>query len=315
MNQHPQKEYPTKDPAFRSGFAALLGEPNVGKSTLLNAILDFKIAIVTPKPQTTRDAIRGVYTDKRKQIVFVDTPGVMEPQDTFNTYLRDRALEEIENADIALHLVEAPNPRPLPEAAQKTLTRLATPAILVATKADLLNKKFQPEKTRLDLTLYQSIHLLSGVTREGIDSLLEAVAKHLPEGDCLYDPDQITDRDMRYLAAEIVREKILQLAHQEVPYAVATQTEEFKERQQGKYFLRVIIYVEHESQKGILIGNRGEMLRAIGAAARPDIEAITDHSVYLELWVKVRNKWRKKEHALREFGYKPHRSKNTKGTH
>ncbi|HUT23594.1 MAG TPA: GTPase Era [Sumerlaeia bacterium] len=309
---------------FRSGFVALLGEPNVGKSTLLNAILDFKVAIVSHKPQTTRDRIAGIYTDDSRQIVFIDTPGVMEPRDRFNECLRDRALEAVEGADVVYHLVEAPDPRPLPPAASAALERLDKPVLLVANKSDRILGKgdweggacaaLWGEKTAsFNLELYRGVFFISALRRKGLEPLLDATRALLPVGPPLYDPDQMTDRDLRFLASEIVREKILEHVHQEVPYAVATRTEEFREREGGKRYVRVAIFVEHDSQKAIVVGKGGAMLRQIGSAARPEIEALAEHPVYLELWVKVRKNWRKRDSALREFGFRPRTRKQKRG--
>ncbi len=304
---------------FRSGFVAILGEPNVGKSTLLNEALDFKVAIVSPKAQTTRDRLSGIYTDDRCQIVFVDTPGVMEPADKFNECLRDTALEALEGADVVLHMVDATRPLALPEAAEKAMKNIGTPRLLVVNKTDRLpqsdeafavastdeKRAYVEDKLHLPFPSadYEDICFISALKGEGLDGLLDKIYTRLPVGPYLYDPEQLTDRDMRFLAAEIVREKVLKFLEQEVPYSVATKTEDFVENTDRKHVIRITIFVEHESQKSIVIGKKGAMLRKIGSAARPEIEELTDHPVYLELWVKVRKKWRKREASLREFGY------------
>ncbi|MFW6286584.1 MAG: GTPase Era [Candidatus Sumerlaeota bacterium] len=310
---------------FRSGFVAIIGEPNVGKSTLLNGVLDFKVAIVSAKAQTTRDRLSGIYTDARCQAVFVDTPGVMEPADKFNEALRDTALEALEGADVILHLVDATKPIVLPDVARKALEQIETARLLVVNKTDRLpdsqtafafessekKRRYAEEKLHLpfDASGYDDIFYISALKGVGTDTLLEAVRERLPEGPYLYDPEQLTDRDMRFLASEIVREKVLQFLEQEVPYSVATRCEDFVERPESKHLVQITIFVEQESQKAIVIGKRGAMLRKIGSAARPEIEAMCDHPVYLELWVKVRKKWRKREESLREFGYQSQSSK------
>lgn len=298
--------------AFRSGFVAFLGEPNVGKSTLLNAILDFKVAIVSPKPQTTRDKIHGIYTDKACQIVFSDTPGVMEPHDRLNVCLRDRALEALGGTDVIYHMVDARAVKPLPEVADESLTHIRKPLFLVVNKCDQI-EQFTPALSveemlllidmPLDPKRYDRIFFISALERTNLEALLAATRELMPKGPPLYDPDQMTDRDMRFLAAEIVREKVLANTAKEVPYCVATKTELFMEDRGEKHYVRVVIYVEHESQKSILIGQDGQMLKKIGSEARPEIEAMADHPVYLELWVKVSKNWRKNDNALREFGY------------
>jgi GTPase len=297
---------------FRSGFVAFLGEPNVGKSTLLNAILDFKVAIVSPKPQTTRDKIHGIYNDECCQIVFSDTPGVMEPHDRLNVCLRDRALEALGGADVVYHMVDAKGIHALPEAAEEALAHVKKTLFLVVNKCD----EVEPFKTSLsveempllidmplDIKRYDRIFLVSALKRINLEALLAATRELLPEGPPLYDPEQMTDRDMRFLAAEIVREKVLANTEKEVPYSVATKTELFMEDRGEKHFVRVIIHVEHDSQKAILIGEGGRMLKKIGSEARPEIEAMADHPVFLELWVRVTKNWRKNDNALREFGY------------
>jgi GTP-binding protein Era len=315
-------DFPEMPPDFRSGFVALLGEPNVGKSTLMNALLDFKVSIVSSKPQTTCDRVTGIYTDDACQIAFLDTPGIMEPRDRFNEALRDTALESLDNADVVCHLIDAGQPHYLPPAASKALTAGRRPVILVINKSDRvpalapLTEEADSARRReaaahlpgasFDLSLYEDIRFVSALERRGLGALTAVLRELLPVGPLLYDPDQPTDANLRFLASEIVREKVLSFLEEEVPYAVAARTEEFVERPEAKHFVRVVIYVEHESQKGIVIGNGGEMLRRIGGAARPEIEALADHPVYLELWVKVRHNWRKRESDLRDFGYRTH---------
>ncbi|MBN1868693.1 GTPase Era [Candidatus Sumerlaeota bacterium] len=312
MNEAAPPSLSAPSESFRSGFVALLGEPNVGKSTLLNALLDFKVAIVSPKPQTTRDRIFGIRTDETCQIVFVDTPGVMEPHDRFNEYLRDRALEALRGVDVVYRMIEPERANvPLPPAAAEALARCRRPVFLVVNKCDLLDESKATEKelhaaaAAADGVEYAGVFRVSALERTGLDSLIEATRFLLPEGPPLYDPEQMTDRDLRFLAAEIVREKVLAHTAQEIPYAVATRTEEFREREGAKHFVCVTIHVEHESQKPILIGAGGAMLKKIGSEARPDIEQLCGHPVFLELRVKVRKNWRKNEDALREFGFRP----------
>ena len=315
---------------FRSGFVALVGEPNVGKSTLVNAVIDYKVAITSHKPQTTRDRIRAIYTREDGpepcQIVFVDTPGVMDPQDRFNTTLRDTALEALEGADAAYRMVAAGEEKPLPDETEREIARLRAPVFLVVNKADRLEafrarteggSDIGPEdnaalldevELKIDPSRYAAVFFVSALERKGLTCLLDATARAMPEGPPLYDPEQLTDRSMRFLASEIVREKVLQCLEQEVPYSVATVVEEYREEPERKDFIRVVIYVEHESQKAIVIGKGGGMLRKIGSQSRTAIEEMTGHGAYLELWVKVRKNWRKREASLREFGYQSKRT-------
>lgn len=314
---------------FRSGFVAIVGEPNVGKSTLVNAIVDFKVAITSPKPQTTRDRIRAIYTDmdgpEPCQVVFVDTPGMMDPHDRFNTTLRDTALEALEGADAVYRMVAAGEERSLPGEAERQLASVRAPVFLVVNKADRLDAFRAAVETRdgldeaesaalldkvalkIDVAPYSGVFFVSALECKGLDALLRATARAMPPGPPLYDPEQLTDRNMRFLASEIVREKVLANLEEEVPYAVATVTDEFREQSGRKHLVRVNIYVEHESQKSIVIGKGGGMLRRIGSQAREEIEEMAAHGVYLELWVKVRKNWRKREASLREFGYQSKR--------
>jgi GTP-binding protein Era len=230
---------------FRSGFVAILGEPNVGKSTMLNDMLDFKIAITSPKAQTTRDRISGIYTDEKCQIVFVDTPGIMDPHDPFNTCLRDTALEVLEEADVALHLVDATAPRALPEEAADALYSANIARVLVINKTDRLpdsksafalsgpdeKRAYAVDKLHLPFSpeAYDAVCYVSALKGNGLPEMIETARRYLPEGPYLYDPDQLTDRDMRFLASELVREKVLQFLEQEVPYSIATRTDDFVE--------------------------------------------------------------------------------------
>ncbi|HBF35067.1 TPA: GTPase Era [Candidatus Sumerlaeota bacterium] len=299
-------------PPFRSGFCALLGEPNVGKSTLANALTQFKVAIISSKPQTTRNAIKAIYNDDDSQIVFVDTPGVMVPEDRLNECLVTNALDSLEGADVVCHLVEAAKPRPLPPTGAAALDRVKKPMLLVVNKSDLLpgfmdgasdedlRKRFHPP---FPLERYRDIVFISAANNIGVGKLLDKVKALMPLGEPMYDREQLTDRDMRFLVSEVVREKVLENAEQEIPYAVAAVTETFQENPGRKHLIRVVLFVEQESQKAILIGRNGEKLHKIGAESRPAIEEICDHPVFLELWVKVRKNWRKKDESLREFGY------------
>jgi len=291
---------------FRAGYAAIIGKPNVGKSTLLNAILGEKIAIISARPQTTRERLSGIYTGDQCQIVFVDTPGVIDPKDAFNEFLLGEVREALRGVDVALHLTPYGDPEPLPPEMRETLGATRAPLFLVVTKIDLARGGFDwgRDLRGFDFSRYAERFAISALRDVGTKELLAAIRGRLPVGAPFYDPEQLTDRDMRYLAAERVREKVFELARQEIPYGVAAQTEEFRERpEQQKTYISVNIYVERESQKGIIIGKNAAMLKAIGRAARQEIEALLGGPVFLELSVKVRKNWRKDETALREFGY------------
>lgn len=298
-------------PGFRSGFVVILGKPNAGKSTLLNALVGERLAIVSEKPQTTRDRINGILTTENYQIVFLDTPGVIVPRDRFNEALVERVDEAIADADILYHLVDATDEEPPNERLREALEQANVHTrFLVVNKIDKLSPA---NRTRIppyiDSSRYDRVFHISALLKEGLVELLDATVACLKEGPLYYDPEQLTDRDERFFAAEAVREKIFLYTGEEVPYSVFTHVEEFQERRDRDY-IRVVIYVERESQKPIIIGKGGEMLKRIGTEARKDIEALTGRPVYLELWVKVRKNWRKNEFDLRNFGFKvPHRKR------
>ncbi len=288
------------DKPFKSGYVAILGKPNAGKSTLMNALIGTKISIVSAKPQTTRDRIIGILSTDSYQIVFVDMPGVIVPNDKLNKMLVARAEESLESIDVLYHLVDgtdknATNPK-LDELL--TATRV-THKFLVINKIDLMRSKAAPD-THHDG--YDKVFSISATRSIGLDALLRETVACLTPGPAYYDPEQLTDRDERFIASEIVREKIFENLADELPYAVHTETETFREGQ-SKDFIRVLIYVERNSQKGIVIGNRGEMLKKIGSAARKSIEELTGRPCFLELWVKVRPNWRKSDFDLKNFGY------------
>ncbi|MCX7625654.1 MAG: GTPase Era [Candidatus Sumerlaeaceae bacterium] len=292
-------------PGFKSGFVAILGKPNAGKSTLLNALVGERLSIVSEKPQTTRDRIAGILTTEQHQIVFLDTPGIIVPRDKFNEALVDRVDEAIEDADVLYHLVDAMDTDPPNERLREALQQANVRArFLVLNKIDkLAPKDAESIPPGVDVRSYDRVFRISALLKQGLDELLSATVDCLSEGPLYYDPDQLTDRDERFFAAEAVREKIFLYTGEEIPYAVFTKVESFEERP-DKDFIRVVIYVERESQKPIIIGKGGQLLKRIGTEARCDIEKLTGRPTYLELWVKVRKNWRKNESDLRNFGFK-----------
>lgn len=301
-----QAQLPSLAPAgFKSGFVAILGKPNAGKSTLLNALVGERLAIVSEKPQTTRDRIAGILTTEKYQIVFLDTPGVIIPRDRFNEVLIDRVDEAIEDADVLYHLVDATDAEPPNERLREALERANVRArFLVLNKIDkVVSKNAEIIPPGIDVHRYDRVFRISALLKQGLDELLSATLEYLAEGPQYYDPEQLTDRDERFFAAEAVREKIFLYTGEEVPYSVFTKVETFEERP-DKDYIRVIIYVERESQKPIIIGKGGQLLKRIGTEARQDIEKLTGRPAYLELWVKVRKNWRKNEFDLRNFGFK-----------
>ncbi|MEJ2559312.1 MAG: GTPase Era [Anaerolineae bacterium] len=294
-------------PDHRSGFVAVVGRPNVGKSTLMNAYLGQKIAIVSEKPQTTRNRLLGILTRDDAQIVFVDTPGIHAPLHKLGEVMVETAVRAIPDADVVLFLVDASVPPTGEDALVADAIRAGgeeLPVVMALNKVDLLPS---PESPYADdyLTLLQPAAWLSvSATRgDNRDELLDLVVTHLPLGPRYYPEDQITDQQTRFIAAELIREAALRRLRQEVPYALAVVVDEFKRRDEDMTYIGATIFVERDSQKGIVIGQGGRTLKDIGRSARVEIERLLDTRVFLELWVKVRPKWRKKEEELRRMGY------------
>lgn len=297
-------------PGHKSGFVAVVGRPNVGKSTLINALVGQKVSIVSHKPQTTRSNIMGILTRDDAQVIFVDTPGLHRPRHKLGQAMVATAERIIPDADVVLLVVDCSTLPTEEDAMAAALIREHTqaPVILALNKMDLL----PPEKVESHTQAYWALipnHCgwMMTIATEGVnlEKLLALVIAALPEGPRYYPDDQITDQTERQIAAELIREQVLRYTREEIPHAVAVVVEEFKERESGVVYVAANIYVEKESQKGILIGKRGQMLRQIGAAARQEIERMTGGQVYLDLWVKVSKGWRQDERELRRLGYGP----------
>lgn len=290
---------------FKSGFVAIVGKPNAGKSTLLNSIIGEKLAIVSPKPQTTRNSLLGILSRENYQIIFVDTPGIIEPKNLLNRCLIEAAETALEDVDLIYHIADVTDPKPVNESVQRLLNKSRAPRFLLANKIDRLHRPFKIEEcpNLPDPSGYDRVIAVSALTGYNVTELLNAALAYIPEGPLYYDPEQISDRDLRFLSAEIVREKTFELLGEELPYSVAVEVEEFKERETGKWFIRATIYVERDSQKAIVIGRGGAMLKQIGSLARPAIEELVGCPIYLELWVKVHKNWTKNEQELRRLGY------------
>ena len=294
----------------KSGFVAVIGRPNVGKSTLMNAILGEKIAIVSPKPQTTRFRQLGIYTRPNAQIVFVDTPGLHEPRTKLGEYMVSVAVEALRDADVILWVVDASEP---PTAEDRRIAEHIaaaegqTPLVLVLNKADRARDEGQLRAHRAAFEeLAPASRVVQTVATQGVGvaELVETLVELLPEGPRYYPADQLSDTALRDIVAEIIREKALLNLEQEVPHGVATQVEEFKQRNENLTYIAATLYVERESHKGIVIGKGGQMLKRISQQAREEIERLLGTRVYLELWVKVLKGWRKNEAALRRLGYR-----------
>lgn len=296
-------------PEFRAGYVALIGEPNVGKSTLLNAVLGQKLSIVTPKPQTTRHKILGIHSTEHLQIVFLDTPGIITPRYELHEAMMRQALGALNDADIVLFLVDAS--REMGDEAIPAFDRLgpqretAKPIFLLINKCDLAGAEriARLRSACLARFPFSKVFMISALKGSGVGDLVEALAGALPVHPPYYPLDILSEQNQRFFVAEMIREKIFMLTHEEVPYAASVEIVDFKEREEGKWFISANVIVERESQKGILIGKGGTRLKQIGRAARADIERHLEYPVFLELHVKVREKWREKEEWVKRFGY------------
>ncbi|HVO67979.1 MAG TPA: GTPase Era [Syntrophales bacterium] len=292
---------------FKSGFIGIIGRPNVGKSTLLNAIIGEKIAITTHKPQTTRNRIMGIKNIENGQLIFLDTPGIHKATTPLNHFMVAAATDTFRSADILLLLAEAASgvhrdDQPIID----SLRDIELPVILLINKIDLVRKQdILPVIDRFQrLFSFSEIIPISAITGDGLNILIEQILKLLPEGQKYFPEDMMTDRTERFIAAEIIREKIILLTHEEIPYTTAVVVDSFKEDEE-KNLIRVqaTINVSKDSQKGILIGRRGDMLKKIGTRARLDMEKFFAARIYLELFVRVRKDWTHDDRLLKEFGY------------
>ncbi len=290
----------------RSGFVAVVGRPNVGKSTLMNLYLGQKVAIVSPRPQTTRQQLLGILTRPEAQVIFVDTPGIHRPQDKLGEYMVELARRAILDADVVLWVADLSEEPRRQEQEIASWVADAEQVVLALNKMDLVPADEIPVRADVYHRLQPRADWLpiSAATGEGCDRLLEAIIDSLPLGPRYFPEEQVTDQQERFVVAELVREQVLAHLYEEVPHAVAVMVEEFKERNERLTYISATVYVERDTQKGILIGKGGQMLRSIGAAARGQIEEFLQRKVYLELWVKVRRNWRKSEKDLRRFGYR-----------
>ncbi|MCG8352492.1 MAG: GTPase Era [Chloroflexales bacterium] len=290
--------------AIRVGFVALVGKPNVGKSTLLNALLGQKIAIVSPRPQTTRVPLRGILTRSDAQIIFVDTPGIHEPRHKLGQFMVDVARASIRAADLIGFMVDISTPPSrLDERIAAQVQRSRVPKILILNKVDAQPRGAPHLEEYHALGPWDMEIAIAAIKGEGLSTLLDEIVQRLPLGEPLYPQDQVADQTEQHLAAELVREKVLRFTEQEVPHSVAVEVEEWEQKETATY-IRMSVNVEKESQKGIVIGAGGAMLKRIGSAARQDIEKMLDRTIYLDLWVKVRPHWRDNLASLGWLGYR-----------
>jgi GTP-binding protein Era len=291
-----------------SGFVAIIGRPNVGKSTFLNRIVGQKIAIMSDKAQTTRNKIQGIYTTPDSQVVFIDTPGIHKPQSRLGDYMVQSALSTLNEVDAVLFMVNATQKRGRgDDFIIERLKQVKKPIFLIVNKIDQVHPDdLLPFVADFQHTLdFQEVYPISALEGINCDELLSAVVKQLPEGPQYYPEDQVTDHPERFIIGELVREQVLALTRQEVPHSVAVVVEQINRRDEQKILIQASIIVERSSQKGILIGHGGQMLKRIGTQARKQIERLLGDRVYLELWVKVQKNWRDKKVDLQALGYQP----------
>lgn len=291
---------------FRSGYVALIGKPNVGKSTLLNGLLNFKLSIVSAKPQTTRHKILGIVTGDNYQALFLDTPGMMNPKYPLQRMMQERVSEALADADLVVLIVEPFEPPDEGDIRNLQNQTGNKPFLLAINKIDLAKPK---EKLLPLIEAYtklgiEKIYLISALKQDGITELRTAIIENLPVAPPFYPPDQMTERPERFFAGEIIREKVFHYYGEEIPYSTTVEIEEFREQENRKDFIRAIIYVEKPSQKAIIIGKGGMALKRVGERARKDIENFLARPVFLELWVKVKKDWRKDESFIKEKIYR-----------
>ncbi|WP_416177024.1 GTPase Era [Dialister sp.] len=300
----------TEDKKFYSGFAALVGRPNVGKSTLMNALLGEKISIVSSHAQTTRNKITGVWNGDNSQVVFLDTPGMHKPQSKLGEAIRQSTIDALDEVDLIVFLCACDDPLGAGDRYILSLLKdRKVPVILALSKTDLIPKDQVLKKIIQYSKIYNFAEIipLSAKTGENLDELMKCIVKYLPEGPKYFPDDMVTDQPERNIVQEIVREKLLIRTRDEVPHAIGVYTEEFSERENGKVCIRCTIYVERESQKRIIIGKKGSVLKAAGQEAREEIQNLIGAPVFLDLWVKVAKDWKNNDYILRELGYKEHK--------
>lgn len=290
---------------FKSGFAAIIGMPNVGKSTLLNTIAGQKIAIISDKPQTTRNKILAIYTTDEEQIIFTDTPGIHKPHNKLGQYMVNAANDSMKDTDVIIFVVDATRKiQDMERTIAEHAAKCGVPCILVINKVDLVKKEdlLPLIADYSSICDFDDIVPMSAKQNDGVDILLNDIESYLEEGPKFYYDDMITDQPERQIVAEIIREKMLWLLDKEVPHGIAIEIEKMEEKQKITS-INAVIYCEKPSHKGIVIGKNGEMLKKIGSMARPDIEKMLDKKVYLELWVRVKSDWRNSNYLMKSFGF------------
>ena len=293
--------------SFKSGFVAIVGRPNVGKSTFMNYVLGQKIAIMSDKAQTTRNKIQGVYTKEDAQIVFLDTPGIHKPKHELGEFMVKSAYSALKEVDAVLFMVNVSEKRgPGDDFIIEKLKGIKTPIFLVLNKIDLVTPEvlFERVESYKDALDFAGVFPISVLQGNNVNELMEGLINALPEGPQYYPADQITDHPEYFVVSELIREKILQLTQEEIPHSVAVTVDKMQKDEFDKVHVYANIIVERKSQKGIIIGKGGRLLKEIGTRARHDIQQLLGNKVYLELWVKVEKDWRKRKSNLQEYGYR-----------
>ena len=291
---------------FKSGFCAIIGMPNVGKSTLLNKIAGQKIAIISDKPQTTRNKILAIYSTDEMQIVFTDTPGIHNPHNKLGEYMVKMANESMRDTDVILFVVDASRGiRDMEREIAKNIDKLGVPCILIINKVDLVKKEdlLPMIADYSSMNDFQAIIPISAKEEDGVEHLIDVISDYIEEGPMFYDEEMVTDQPEKAIAAEIIREKMLWLLDKEVPHGIAIEITKMKEKNKITE-IYATIFCERKTHKGIIIGKNGEMLKKIGSMARADIEKMLDKKVYLELWVKIKTDWRNSDFLIKNFGYR-----------
>jgi GTP-binding protein Era len=292
---------------FKSGFVAIVGRPNVGKSTFMNYVLGEKVTIISPKPQTTRNRIQGIYTTPNEQVIFIDTPGIHKPKHELGQFMNNQALTTLKEVDLILLLVDGTESFGTGDQfVAKLLQDITVPCYLVINKTDIIKNKerlYETVKNFTDLKTFKEVFYIAAINGDNVSNLLTSIIGTLEEGPQYFPTDQITDHPEVFIISEIIREKVLILTRQEVPHSVAVIIDEMKEDEKGLMNIHATIFVERSSQKKIIIGKNGALIKEIGTQARKEIVMLLGQKIFLELWIKVEDDWRTKKSHLRKMGY------------
>lgn len=294
--------------SYKSGFVALIGRPNVGKSTLINKIIGQKIAITSDKRQTTRQLIQGIYTDEEAQIIFVDTPGIHRPRHKLGSFMVNLAEDTLKDTDLVLFMINAEERiGPGDRFIINLLKKIKTPVFLLINKVDLISEEdiFPLIETYSSHYSFDEIIPISSLEGNNVNKLLELIKNYLEEGPKYYEADQITNHSEKFLIEELIREKVLNLTREEVPHSIAVKIDSMEEKKNNTTYIQATIFTERPTQRGILIGKGGSMLKEVGTQARKEIAEILGGKVYLDLWIKVEKDWRNNKHKLNRFGFRP----------